>query len=521
MNELRLNELSLKQKLGMVTTAMLSGLCKKESIDSVIALIKERALGAVWVQWHFPDAERIVKMVKDAADYPILIMTDAEAGIGEYAIGKHNVLGRVDKKEYAYAFGKAIGCEARRRGYNVVCNPVLDSDKAGSVRQISTDIDRVCELALSEAKGMHDGGVLTVGKHYPSAPCLDNVDSHMACAKSYLSKEELLKTSLKPYLRLMEEDLLDGLMVAHQTLINVDSEYPASLSEKDINIIREAGFDGFLITDALEMMAIRSMFSDKMARGLAVNAGNTFILPFVEDTVGVLNDLEECYNEQVFSLETLDKAVEKVLHTQHKAFALEASALTEKEHLMAREIDKISVDVRCDEGLNVSISPEGRHYFVIMMPNEFKMENGSVVQVDTFNHGWNDPTCTEEAIRRMFPASTVKMIFQFPTHGQNAQVLGESVDYDDIVLMTYTEPLPYIGDEHLTRRFIALVNSAQYTNRVSTVVHFGNPLVLEELPHVPRIIFGSLSPDSVEACLEVLVGRQKPTGKLTCKVKLK
>ena len=61
----------------------------------------------------------------------------------------------------------------------------------------------------------------------------------------------------------------------------------------------------------------------------------------------------------------------------------------------------------------------------------------------------------------------------------------------------------------------------QQSNRISTVVHFGNPFVLEDLAHIPRVVIGSTSRDSINAALDVLAGSIEAKGVLTYDVKLK
>ena len=95
------------------------------------------------------------------------------------------------------------------------------------------------------------------------------------------------------------------------------------------------------------------------------------------------------------------------------------------------------------------------------------------------------------------------------------RILSDSVNYDDVIFLTFSEFLAYTGREHLTRRVETLVEALQLTNRISTLVHFGNPRVLGNLPHIPRCIFGGLSEASVETCLEVLAGEYEAKGKPT------
>ena len=99
-------------------------------------------------------------------------------------------------------------------------------------------------------------------------------------------------------------------------------------------------------------------------------------------------------------------------------------------------------------------------------------------------------------------------------------ILSDSVDYDDVVFLTFSEFLAYMGDEHLTRRVETLVEALQLTHRVSTLIHFGNPRVLGNLPHIPRCIFGGLSAESVETSIEVLAGEYEANGVPTYEFKL-
>ena len=120
----------------------------------------------------------------------------------------------------------------------------------------------------------------------------------------------------------------------------------------------------------------------------------------------------------------------------------------------------------------------------------------------------------------LFPNSKVYAFHQFPRPVLNMCILSESIDYDDVIFLTFSEALAYVGREHLTRRVEILIEAMQYTNRISTLIHFGNPCVLENLPHIPRYILGGLSEESVETCLEVLAGEYEAKGVTTYDFKL-
>jgi hypothetical protein len=74
----------------MVHTIKVNGGIIPEEVEFIFDRIKKRAVGAVWIQWGAWKWEECLKRVLETADYPILIMTDAEKGMGDYLIGHHN-----------------------------------------------------------------------------------------------------------------------------------------------------------------------------------------------------------------------------------------------------------------------------------------------------------------------------------------------------------------------------------------------------------------------------------------------
>ena len=124
-------------------------------------------------------------------------------------------------------------------------------------------------------------------------------------------------------------------------------------------------------------------------------------------------------------------------------------------------------------------------------------------------------------IKELFPNSETLLIYQFPSQLQCLWAINDTFGYDNVVFITYSEFLAYTGPECFTRRFLNIINSMQHTNRISTIIHYGNPVVMEELPHTQRKIIGGCSQKSTLACLEVLAGIREPLGKLPYKVNFK
>ena len=520
MNELKFEELTTRQKLGMTFTPILHEITQDDE-EFVFDLIKNHSLGAVWIQQGYESSPRMIERVKEIADYPILIITDGESGVGEYRIGKHNAVGTTGSTKSAYTFGKTMGVTARKMGYNVICNPVVDL-KDGSMRSMGTDADKVSELATAQVKGMHDGGVLCVAKHYPGGNNVGDMDSHMAESISDDTKETLLESHLKPYLKLNSEGLLDGIMVGHKKFINIDKEYPASLSKKVIDIIREEGYNGFIITDALSMMSIKAMYGEMESKGISVSAGVDLLLPYARTNREQFEQYVEAYEKGLVSDECLDASVKRVLNTQHKVTMLPSDTELDSEDIEEfYNISKNGIYTRTDKDIPCTISRDGKHYFVIVAKQELVFENEKV-DVDTFsNEGWLQPARIVKKINKLFPNADYKIIHEFPSQLEMKRTLYDTLDCDKLVFITFSEMKAFCGREHLTRRLENLIEAMQISGRVSSLIHIGNPHVLENLPHIPNIIFAGQSKDSIDAALEVLAGNYPAKGVATYDFKLK
>ncbi len=529
LKELKLEELSLKQKLGMTMTAHVG---KLSDVDSVVELLKAHCLGAVWVISGLKDREEIMRRIYEAADYPVLVMGDAESGIGENTVGKHNAIGCTGSEHLAYMFGKVTGLSARQMGYNVICNPVLDMVSTncpcgGTMRSYGKDKYQVTKLARAEAMGFHDAGVLTVAKHYPGKPMERNdgvfkVDSHMGENFCDATAEELIEYSLYPYIELNKEGLIDGVMLKHTRFVNIDPDYPASLSSKVIKLFRDQGFEGFSVTDGLTMMAVVAKFGKKDGITLSVGNGADLALPYgVIDNFAVLEALEEAYEAGIISDARLNEAATRVLAAQHKTLALpKYTDLTDEDIAEFSKINTESVFEKRDEGVAPALKKDGRYFFAVLTETEIDIENRDAIAVDTLDKGWYKPYKITDRLKEYFPNSRVETISEYPSRLRIMNILEDSIEWDKVVFVTFFNGAAYIGTECFTSRIISVMRAMQASDRISTILHCGNPFVLEDIPHIPRLVIATCSEQGVNAGIDVLAGKREARGVLTYDVKL-
>ncbi len=144
-------------------------------------------------------------------------------------------------------------------GINTDCAPVADLriNGAHSIigdRAFGTCADDIVPLAMAQAQGLMDGGIIPVLKHIPGhGRAL--VDSHEDLPVVRESLDELMATDFEPFKRL---NTLPMAMTAHIIYTAIDDILPATLSKPAIDVIRnQLGFDGLLMTDDLSMKALK------------------------------------------------------------------------------------------------------------------------------------------------------------------------------------------------------------------------------------------------------------------------
>ena len=145
---------------------------------------------------------------------------------------------------------------------------IYDRSFSGDVDEVNTFVKKVVDIYKSKKLG-------TVLKHFPGYG--DNTDTHEDMSYDARSLDEFRASDFIPFTEGINEGA-DCVMVAHNIMADVDEEYPASLSAKVHDILRnELNFDGVIMTDDIAMQAIAKYAGDEASAVTAVKAGNDMI----------------------------------------------------------------------------------------------------------------------------------------------------------------------------------------------------------------------------------------------------
>jgi beta-N-acetylhexosaminidase len=170
-------------------------------------------------------------------------------------------IGRTRDPDLAYRVGRAMGEELASVGIDLSFAPVLDvhSNPANPIigdRAFGSDPALVSTMGIALMRGLHDGGVLSCGKHFPGHGDTEK-DSHLELPVVRRTRAELARTELVPF-RAAIATGVPMLMSAHVLYPALDADHPATLSRKILtDLLRgELGFTGVIASDDLDMRAI-------------------------------------------------------------------------------------------------------------------------------------------------------------------------------------------------------------------------------------------------------------------------
>ena len=301
------------------------------------------------------EAAELLNRLQQDSKLPLLIAADFERGLtmrihGATEFPHAMAFGAAGKPDYAEAFGRTTAQEARAIGVHWNFFPVADvnSNPANPIintRSFGSDPQQVGDLVAAYIRGARANGMLTTAKHFPGHGDTAT-DSHLGVASVSADMSHLQSVELPPFRQAIAAGV-DSVMVAHVTVpaLEPDSNRVASTSPAIVSDLlkRQLGFQGLVITDALDMAGLTRLYASNIGRAAvdAFKAGNDVLL-IPADLDASYKALLEAVQSGEIPRERLDASVLKILKAK-------ASLGLEKNRLV--DIDKVSTVVGRPENL--------------------------------------------------------------------------------------------------------------------------------------------------------------------------
>ncbi len=284
------NGMTLKQKIGQMIMASIE---VSEMDDRTRFFLKENCVGNIILFGkncvNRAQIARLNKQIQDEVTQntgvQALLSIDQEGGIvtrirnGATVFTSAAAVGATGKAEYAYQMGRIMGEEMRALGISYNLAPVLDTDgsRVGKIpnrRSFGATPEITSSFGGAYARGLRDSGVIDTGKHFPG--CGDSpVDTHFGTSVVHTPREEAMRISVQAFRQVIDEGMR-SLMIDHTCYTGLDpSGIPASVSKPIIQGLarEELGFKGLIISDGMQMLAIKDVYGAPKGCVMAAEAG--------------------------------------------------------------------------------------------------------------------------------------------------------------------------------------------------------------------------------------------------------
>ncbi len=326
-----LHEMTLEEKIGQMVAWRYSGHFvnrNSEYFQNLSNLIVEQKIGGLIIfGGEVYETAILTNTLQKLAEVPLLVASDFERGAGNQIDGATLFpplmsLGAADSEELAYAMGRITALEGRALGIHMTYAPVVDvninpDNPIINTRSIGEDPEQVGSIAQAFIKGCQDHGLIATAKHFPGHGDTD-LDSHSVLATITGNRDRLEKVELYPFKKAIEAGV-QAIMTAHLHIPALDPtpDLPATLSHPILTELlrNEMGFQGMIVTDAMGMGGVTTLYAPEEAALRAVRAGvDMLLLP--PEPKKVIDALIDAVREGRISESRIDVSVKRILEAK-------------------------------------------------------------------------------------------------------------------------------------------------------------------------------------------------------------
>lgn len=336
----KIASMTLEEKVAqlfLITPEALTGFSSVTAAGSATrdALSQYPVGGLIFFEGNLQSRQQVTEMLRKQQEYsqervglPLFLSVDEEGGqvtriasaLGSEvkAFPEIAEIGASGDPDQAFQLGDAIGEYLSDMGFNLDFAPVADvltnpNNTVVKRRSYGSNPQTVSEMVKRNLEGLQNHQVFGCVKHFPGHGATEG-DTHQGYAYTDKSWEELKSSDIIPF----QESVDWGIrfvMVGHISLPQVTGDdTPVSLSLYVIgHLLREElGYDGIVLTDALNMKAVTDQYTSSQAAVEAILAGNDMIL-MPKDFHSAYQGVIDAVENGVISQERLEESLRRIL----------------------------------------------------------------------------------------------------------------------------------------------------------------------------------------------------------------
>ena len=321
--------MSLEEKVGQMMILGLHG--PALDAESKALLDEIRPAGIILYDANMETQDQVQKLnqelqAKYGQKIPLFISVDQEGGFVSRMQDQltpppsQEAIGRTGQPENARKSAVETAKRLRSLGFNVNFAPVADVG-SGRERSFSKDAKVAAAFVEQAAAGYEQEHMIYALKHFPGIG-RGHKNSHLDSVVVAADKKTLLTEDVLPFQRVMAkyppEDYF--IMVSHISYPALDKEYPASLSAVIVTDLlrRQFGWQGVIITDAMEMGALSKHYSFHDTGVKAVQAGEDILMVAhgYDHAREVYHGVLQALRDGIISQERIDASLKRILRVK-------------------------------------------------------------------------------------------------------------------------------------------------------------------------------------------------------------
>ena len=519
-----LARLSLEAKVAQMIGVRAFGVYshpRSEESQSVLDEVRRLKVGCVVVfESEVASLPLELNALQKASDVPLLVAADMERGMnfrirrGVVPLPSAMAVGATRSADDARFTGEVAAREGRALGVHWAFAPVADvnSNPANpiiNVRSYGEDPELVGRLTAAFVQGAHEGGLLATVKHYPGHGDTA-VDSHLQLATLTADRARLDRVELRPFREAVAAGV-DAVMLGHIAVPALDpTGAPATLSEPIAGELRRAmGFQGLVVTDAMEMQGVRAAWTGEAAVR-AVRAGADFILLPPDPAVAIQAIVREVRAGRLPPAR-IDESVERILAVKERL------GLDRKRTVDPAALDAVDRPEDVERALDVarrSITLVRNEGGVLPLRAETPLK---ILHLVLSSDARNDAIVgipENELQARRIPAQTVALGPEVSAETVSRLVAAAS-GFTHVVATAFVRVSAYKGNADMAESHVRLLRALQDAGRPVILVSFGSPYLLRQVPAVSAYVcaYGAAE-SSQRAAMGALFGEYPVGGKL-------
>jgi beta-N-acetylhexosaminidase len=296
------------------------------------ALEKYAVGGVIYSTKNMKSIDQLREMIANSGSfsrYPLFFGVDEEGGSvsrlksSGLAEGTDSAakIGATNDPDQAYQAGLTIGDNLASLGFNVDFAPVADlANIEGSVmadRSFGADGEAVSPYVVGMLNGLAERGITGCLKHFPGIGAT-TADTHEGISISERTAEEFRSQEFTVFKAGMEAGA-KMVMVGHIAAPALTGDNtPCSISEVIVTDIlrQELGFEGVIITDAMDMGAISTYYDSGEAAIMALKAGCDMVL-MPEDFEKAYSEVLQAVTEGTLSEERINDSLKRIYRIKY------------------------------------------------------------------------------------------------------------------------------------------------------------------------------------------------------------